>query len=231
MAITHANTAIERDDASARPATERRRARVAAIALIASPIFWFVGALAFFTTLGAFYSADDPVAKLNGIAGQRVAWTVQSLLFFSGALSASVGLVTLARLLRSDAPALARVATIAAIAAAILSVGYLLVRLFAPLEGVRNANEVPPILLDMHGYGSTPWLGVVGIGLTVGAVGLLAIALVTSGKARLTGGFVALLSGVLLVAILSGQTPPPVAVYPIAAVLGVRLLFWHAIGS
>jgi hypothetical protein len=229
--ITHANTSAHTDDAAADPAAERKRARVAAIALIASPILWFAGALAFFNTLGAFYSADDPVAKLNGIAGQRAAWTVQSLLFFAGALAASLGLILVARLLRSDAPAFARIGTVAAVAAAIVNAGYTLVRLVAPLEGVRSASEVPPILLDMHGYGTTPWLGVVGIGLTAGTVGLLAIALVTSGKARLTGALVALLSGALLVAILSGQTPPPVAVYPIAAVLGVRLLFWRAIGT
>jgi hypothetical protein len=229
--ITHANTSARTGDASADPGTERKRARVAGIALIASPIFWFVGAVAFFTTLGAFYSAEDPVAKLNGIAGQRAAWTVQSLLFFAGALAASLGLILVARLLRSDAPTLVRVAAIAAVAAAMLSVGYLFVRLAAPLDSVRDASEIPPILLDMHGYGTTPWLGVVGIGLTVGAVGLLAIALVTTGKARLTGALLALLSGALLAALLSGQTPPPVVVYPIAAVLGVRLLFWRAIGS
>lgn len=230
VAITKEIT-VQTDDASAGSTAERKRARVAGVALIVSPILWFVGALAFFSTLGTFYSADDPVAKLNGIAGQRGAWTVQSLVFFAGALSASFGLILAARLLRSDAPALARVATIAAVAAAMLNVGYLFVRLFAPLDGVRDASEIPPILLDMHGYGATPWLGVVGIGLTGGAVGLLAIALVTSGKARLTGALLALLSGALLAALLSGQTPPPVVVYPIAAVLGVRLLFWRAIGT
>ncbi|MEX2046887.1 MAG: hypothetical protein WEE03_06965 [Chloroflexota bacterium] len=234
MSITHANTAVQTSDGSANPAAERKRARVAAIALIASPILWFVGALAFFTTLGAFYSESDPVAKLNGIAGQRVAWTVQSLIFFAGALSASVGLILLARLLRSDAPALARAGAIAATASATANAVFLVVRLAAPLDGVRDASEIPALLMDIHGFGTNaPWLAAMTTPVLVAAVGLLAIASYTSGKARLTGALVALLCGAVLAAMLfmairSGGQLPPVVVYPIAASLGVRLLFWGA---
>lgn len=232
VAITNAITAVQAGDASAGPTAERKRARVAGVALIVSPILWFVGALAFFTTLGTFYSADDPVTKLNGIAGLRAAWTVQSLVFFAGALSASIGLILLARLLRSDAPALARIGTVAAAAAAVVTAVFTVVRLVAPLDGVRNASEIPQLLLDIHGYGTNaPWLGAVGTVVTVGALGLLAIALYTSGKARLTGALVTLLCGAVLAAILSGGPLPPVVVYPICAVLGVRLLFWRATGS
>jgi hypothetical protein len=230
--ITQANTSARTGDASADPGAERKRARVAGIALIASPIFWFVGALAFFTTLGAFYSADDPVAKLNGIAGQRVAWTVQSLLFFAGALAASVGLILLARLLRSDAPMLARTGMIAAGASAIANGAFLIIRLAAPLDGVRDASEIPPLLMDIHRFGTNaPWLGALVLLFKVAAVGVLAVALYTSAKAKLTGALVALLSGALLAAIFSGAPLPPVVVYPIAALLGVRLLFWRAFGS
>lgn len=230
--ITHASTGVQTPDASAGPTAERKRARVAGVALIVSPILWFVGALAFFTTLGTFYSAPDPVDKLNGIAGQRVAWTVQSLIFFAGALSASVGLILLARLLRSDAPALARIGMIAAAAAALVNAVFMIVRLAAPLDGVRDASEIPPLLLDIHRFGTNaPWLGAMVILVTVAAVGLLAIALYTSGRARLTGALVTLLCGAVLAAILSGGPLPPVVVYPICAVLGVRLLFWRATGS
>lgn len=230
--ITHANTSAHTGDAAADPAAERKRARVAAIALIASPILWFVGALAFFNTLGAFYSADDPVAKLNGIAGQRVAWTIQTLLFFAGALCASVGLILVARLLRAEAPALAGIGAIAAAAAAMVSAVPVVIRLAAPLDGVRDASEVPPLLLDVHAYGTNaPWLGVIPILVTVGAIGLLAVALYLSGKAKWTGAILVLLCGALLVSILTGGSPPPVVVYPIAALLGVRVLFWRTAGS
>lgn len=230
--MTRANTAVQTADASAGMAAERRRARVAAIALIASPILWLVGALAFFTTLGAFYSAADPVAKLNGIAGQRVAWTVQSLIFFTGALTASVGLILLARLLRSDAPMLARTGMIAAAASAIANGAFLIIRLAAPLDGVRDASEIPPLLMDIHRFGTNaPWLGALVLLFKVAAVGVLAVALYTTGKAKLTGALVALLSGALLAAIFSGAPLPPVVVYPIAALLGVRLLFWRTSGS
>jgi hypothetical protein len=230
--ITHANTSAYTGDASGVRAAERRRARVAAIVLIASPILWLVGALVFFNTLGAFYSAADPVAKLNGIAGQRVAWTVQSLIFFVGALSASIGLILLARLLRSDAPALTRVGAIAAAASAVANAVFLVIRLAAPLDGVRDASEIPTLLLDMHRFGTNaPWLGAMVLLFPVVAVGVLGVALYTSGKARLTGALVALLSVGLLAAILSGGPLPPVVVYPIAALVGVRLLFWRATGS
>jgi hypothetical protein len=230
--ITHGNTAVHTSDASAGPAAERKRARVAAIALIASPIFWRVGALAFFTTLGAFYSESDPVAKLNGIAGQRGAWTVQSLLFFAGALSASVGLVILARLLRSDAPTLARIGAVAASLSAIASAAVVVIRLAAPLDRVRDASEVPPLLMAVHSFSASPsWFGTASILVTVAAVGLLAIALYTSGRAKLTGALTTLGCVALAVMILARGGIPPVVVYPIAAVLGVRLLFWRPIGS
>lgn len=230
--ITHSNTPARADDASAGAAIERGRARLAAIALIASPVLWFIGALAFFNTLGTFYSAADPVAKLNGIAGLRLAWTVQSLIFFAGALSASVGLILLARLLRSDAPALARIGTVAAAASAVANGAFLIIRLAAPLDGVRDASEIPPLLMDMHRFGTNaPWLGALVLLFKVAAVGVLAVALYRSGRAKLTGALVALLSAALLAVIFSGAPLPPVTVYPIAAVLGVRLLFWRATGS
>lgn len=226
--ISKANTTPNIGEASA----ERKRARAAALALIASPILWLVGALAFFTTLGTFYSAADPVTKLNGIAGLRTAWTVQSLIFFAGALSASLGLILLARLLRSDAPALARAGMIAAAASATANAVFLIIRLAAPLDGVRDASEIPALLLDIHGFGTNaPWLSGAVTLVTVAAVGLLAVALYTSSKARLAGALVALLCGAVFAAILSGGPLPPVVVYPIAAVLGVRLLIWRATGS
>ncbi|HEY8825224.1 MAG TPA: hypothetical protein VIP07_10090 [Candidatus Limnocylindria bacterium] len=230
--ITHTNTAVQTSDASTGPTAERKRARVAAVALIASPILWFVGAVAFYSTLGAFYNADDPVAKLNGIAGQRLAWTLQSLLFFAGAIAASVGLVILARLLRSDAPALARIGTIAASLSAIAAAAVLGIRFAAPLDGVRDASEVPPLLIAVHSFGASPsWLGTANILVAVAAVGLLAIALYTSGRARLTGALVTLGCVAVALTILARGGIPPVIVYPIAAILGVRLLFWRATGS
>lgn len=235
--ISKANSTPNMSEASADQGPERKRARLAALALIASPVLWLVGALAFFTTLGAFYSPGDPMTKVNGIAGQRVAWTVQSLIFFAGALSASVGLILLARLLRSDAPALARAGAIAATASATANAVFLVVRLAAPLDGVRDASEIPALLMDIHGFGTNaPWLAAMTTPVLVAAVGLLAIASYTSGKARLTGALVALLCGAVFAAMLSaavrsGGQLPPVTVYPIAAVLGVRLLFWRAKGS
>lgn len=207
-------------------------ARIAAFALIASPAFWFVGAVAFFTTLGAFYTADDPVAKLNGIAGQRVAWTVQSILFSLGGLSAAAGLIVAAGLLRSDAPALARAGMVAASGSAIATVAILAIRLAAPLDGVRDASEVPPLLLAVHSFSAAP--SVLGNGyvlLTVAAVALVAMAMYTSGRAKVTGALVALACALVAVALLTRGGLPPVVVYPIAAVLGVRLLFWRATGS
>jgi len=212
--------------------TEQKRARLAALALIASPILWFVGALAFFTTLGAFYSAADPVSKLNGIAGQRLAWTVQSLIFFAGALSASVGLVILARLLRSNTPTLALIGTIAASLSAIASAASLGIRLAAPLDGVRDASEVPPLLMAVHSFSASPsWFAMASILVTVAGVGLLAIALYTSGRAKLTGAVTTLACVALALIILARGGIPPVVVYPIAAILGVRLLFWRPTGS
>ena len=231
MSFTRANTAVGAEDASTGAAAERTRAQIAGAMLIASPIFWLVGALVFFNTLGPFYSPGDAVTKLNGIAGQRVAWIVQSVLFFAGALSASIGLILLARLLRQVAPALARAGAIAAAASATTNAVFLVIRLAAPLDGVRDASEIPTLLLDMHRFGTNaPWLGAAVLLFKVAAVGLLAVGLYVGGRARLTGVLVALLSGALLIAILAGGPLPPVTVYPICAILGVRLVFWRVTG-
>ncbi|HUG07032.1 MAG TPA: hypothetical protein VMQ78_10845 [Candidatus Limnocylindria bacterium] len=230
--ISKANTTPNIGEAPADQAAERKRARLAALALIASPALWFVGALAFFTTLGAFYTTDDPVAKLNGIAGQRVAWTVQSVLFALGGLTAAAGLIIVARLLRSDVPALARAGMVAASSSAIATVAILAIRLAAPLDGVRDVSEVPPLLLAVHSsIGAPSLLGNGVVLVTVAAVALVAIALYTSRRAKVTGALVALACSVVALAIIARGGLPPVVVYPIAAVLGVRLLFWRPIGS
>lgn len=230
--ITHADTTLRTGDTLGGQAVERRRARLAALALIASPMLWFVGAVAFFTALGAFYTADDPVAKLNGIAGQRVAWTIQSILFSLGGLFAAAGLIIVARLLRSDAPQLARAGMVAAACSAIASVAILGIRLAAPLDGVRDASQVPSLLIAVHSFSAAPSpLGNAIVLLTVAALALVALALYTSGRAKLTGALVALACALVAVALLGRGGLPPVVVYPIAAVLGVRLLFWRATGS
>ncbi len=51
-------------------------------------------------------------------------------------------------------------------------------------------------------------------------------ALFRSGRARLAGALVAALSVLVLVALLGRGSLPPILVFPIAAVLGVGLLFW-----
>lgn len=207
-------------------------ARIASLALIASPALWFVGAVAFFATLGAFYSAADPVAKLNGIAGQRVAWTIQSILFSLGGLSAAAGLIIVARLLRADVPGLARAGMIAASCSAMAAVAILAIRLAAPLDGVRDASEVPPLLIAVHSFSEAPSLLASAIVLvTVAAVALVAMALYTSGRAKVTGALVALGCAVVAAAILGSGGIPPVVVYPLVAVLGVRLLFWRPTGA
>jgi len=102
----------------------------------------------------------------------------------------------------------------------------------APLDGVRDASEVPPLLIAVHSFGASPsWLGTANILVAVAAVGLLAIALYTSGRARLTGALVTLGCVAVALTILARGGIPPVIVYPIAAILGVRLLFWRATGS
>lgn len=206
---------------------ERRRARIAGLALVASPILWLVGAAVSNVVapqLGGFYGRGDPVTKVNALVGQQVPWTVQSLLFFGGTLAAVVGLALLAQLLwHTRAAALARAGLIGLVAVLGLNAFALLLRLTAPMQGVRDMAEVPPLLMAVHSPG---WLGVFTTVLTVATVALLAAALFWSGRAKLTGGGVAALSGLLLVVILAGGPPPPVLVYPIAALLGVRLLFW-----
>ncbi len=229
---TAAARATEADAARETTAGEddRRPARIAALALIASPILWFVGALvsrAFAPQFDGFYEhyEDDPVRALNALAGQHVPWTVQSLLFFAGTLAAVVGLVVLARLLRDTrAAALARAGVIGSVAVAGLSAFVILLRLTAPLDGVRDAAEVPTLLIAAH----TGWLNIVFGGLTGLTVAVYGAALFWSGRAKLTGAVVAGLSALVVVAVLGRGSLPPVLVYPIAAVIGVRLLFWGA---
>lgn len=202
---------------------ERQRARIAGSALIASPVLWFVGAVAFFSTVGAFYNPSQPMSKLNAIAGQRLAWTMQSVVFLLGTLTAVVGLVLLASLLRrTRAALLARVGAIGALAAAAIMVFFFLVRVSAPLDGVQSATDVPALLMAVH-FG---WLNVLANSVILLTVMVFGVALVQSGRAIVMGGVVAAVAALVLLVVLIGGPLPAVIVYPIAAVLGVRLLFW-----
>ena len=209
---------------------ERRRARIAGLALIASPILWWVGAVPFLPRLGGFYGTEnygDPVARLNSIAGEQAAWIVQSLLFFAGTVGAVVGLALLTSLLRQTrAATLARAGVVGLVAVMGLSAFSMLVRLTAPMHGVSDLAEVPVFLMAVHSPG---WIGLVGTCLTIATVATYAVALFWSGRAKVTGALVAALSGLLLAAVLTAERPPPpVVVYPIAALVGARLLFWGA---
>ncbi|MDP9374006.1 MAG: hypothetical protein M3Q65_16425 [Chloroflexota bacterium] len=206
----------------------RWRARIAGLALIASPILWFVGALIsrkFAPQLNGFYGDGDPVSKLNALVGQQVPWALQSVLFFAGTLAALAGLVILAGLLRrTRAGGLARTGGIGIVAVAVVSAFVFLLRLTAPLGGVRDTAEVPALLIAAH----SGWLNMVTSGLTALTVAVYGAALFWSGRARLTGALVVALSGLVLIALLGRGSLPPVLIYPVAAIIGVRLLFWDA---
>lgn len=206
---------------------ERRRAKIAGLLLIASPVLWIVGALVsqvLVPQLSGFYGRGEPVSKINALAGQQVPWAVQSLLFFAGALAAVVGLALLAGLLRhTRAAALARAGMVGLVAVVGTHVFILFLRLAAPMGGVRDAAEVPALLIEAH----SGWLNVVLGSLTALTVAAYAAALVWSGRARLTGALGAALSLLVLFALVARGSLPPVLIYPIAAVLGVRLLFWR----
>jgi hypothetical protein len=199
--------------------------KIAGLLLISSPVLWFVGAVAFMPQVGDFYSPGDSITKLGALTGQQAAWTIQSILFFAGTLAAVIGLGLLVGLLKHTRSAvLARagmgdIITVAAVYAFIL-----LLHLTAPTDGIRDTIEVPSLLMSAH-FG---WLGIVATGLTLLTVALYGLALFWSGVAKVTGVLVAALSGLVLVALLAGGPLPPVIVYPIAAILGVRLLFLKA---
>lgn len=202
---------------------ERRDARVAGLALVASPVVWFVGALLSLVvapSLGVFYTSTDPVTQVNAIAGQRVIWTVQSLMFFAGTLGAVFGLAFVVRRLgRTRAATLARRAVFGLVAVVVLN-GVAMVLRLAAHAGVQDATEVPTLLIAAH-FG---WLSLVTSVVTAVTVAAVGLALLWSGLAKLTGALVAALSVLVLVALLGGGPLPPVVIYPIAALLGARLL-------
>jgi hypothetical protein len=199
--------------------------KIAGLLLISSPVLWFVGAVAFMPQVGDFYSPGDSITKLGALTGQQAAWTIQSILFFAGTLAAVIGLGLLVGLLKHTRSAvLARAGMGGIITVAAVYAFILLLRLTAPTDGIRDTIEVPSLLMSAH-FG---WLGIVATGLTLLTVALYGLALFWSGVAKVTGVLVAALSGLVLVALLAGGPLPPVIVYPIAAILGVRLLFLKA---
>lgn len=210
---------------------ERPRARIAGLALIASPIVWWLTAVVLFPTLGGFYArGDDPLTKLNALASQQAAWTVQSLVFFGGTLAAVVGLGLLASLLwHTRAAALARAGAIGSLAIAGVSVFTVLLRVTTSVDAVRTEADVPTLMMAAH-FG---WFQIASACLVAATVAIHAAALFWSGRAKVTGALVAALSGLALVALLArtGGPPAPLIVYPLAALLGVRLLFWGAAPS
>jgi hypothetical protein len=205
---------------------ERRSARIAGAALVASPVLWFGGVLPFRSSaIFGFYEyyETDPVRALDALAGQQVAWLTQTALFFAGTAVALVGLVLLGRLLwRTRAAALARAGLLGVVATAALFAWSMVLRFMAPTDGVRTEEQVPALLIPAH----TGWLNIVTVGLAALTLAVYGAALLRSGRARLAGALVVALSALVVVALLGRGSLPPVLVFPIAAVLGVRLLFW-----
>lgn len=195
--------------------------KAAGILMIASPFLWFAGAVAFIGQVGRFYDPGDPITRLAGLEGQRGAWAAQSLLFFAGTQVLVIGLLLLAaRLRRTRARSLAAAGAIASAAVALSSAFTLVVRLAAP-EGVRSAADVPEILMSLH-FGP---LGVAITGLTLVTVAVFGVALVQSRLAKVSGAVLAAMCVLVLFATLTGGPLPPVVVYPIAALMGARVLF------
>lgn len=204
------------------PEGARRRARLAGILLIASPVLWFLGVGPLRSQTGGFYDhyEDDPMRALNEIAGNGGAWIAQSLLFFAGTLAAVAGLVILASLLRGTAgEALARAGAVGAVAVAALNACVFVVRLMAPTDGVGSEDEIPSLLIPAH----TGWLNFVTVVLTVLTLLVFAAAVFRVG-ARVVGALVGGLAALVLVALVGQGSLPPVIVYPIALVLGVGVL-------
>jgi len=199
-----------------------RRSKIAGLLLIASPVLWLVGAVVFMPQIGEFYGEGDSLTKLAALTGQQAAWTLQSLLFFAGTLGAMIGLALLSVILRQTrATSLARLGMVGIVAVAAVYTFILFLRLTAPTDGELEAVEGSSLMLAAH-FG---WLGIIGIGLTLITVTVYGVALFLTGRAKMTGGLVAVLSTLALVAVLIGGPLPPVIVYPVAAILGVRLLF------
>ena len=199
--------------------------KIAGLLLIISPVLWIVGAVAFMPQVGDFYSPGDSLTKLGALTGQQAAWTGQSLVFFAGTLAAVIGLGLLVGILKpTRAAVLVRVGAGGSITVAAVYAFILLLRLTAPTDGIGDAIEVPSLLMSAH-FG---WLGIVATGLMLLTVAFYGSALYWSGVAKVTGVLVAALSGLVLVVLLAGGPLPPVIVYPIAAILGVRLLFLKA---
>lgn len=205
---------------------ERRRARAAGAALVASPILWFGGVLPFRSSpIFGFYEhyETDLVRALDALAGQQGAWLAQTALFFTGTAAAVLGLALLARLLwRTRAAALARAGLLGLVAMAVLFAWSFFLRFTAPTVGVQSEEEVPALLISAH----TGWLNMVTVGLTALTLAMYGAALFRSGRARFAGALVVALSALVLVAVLDRGSLPPVLVFPITAVLGGRLLFW-----
>jgi hypothetical protein len=207
---------------------ERRGARIAGAALVASPVLWFGGVLPFRSSaIFGFYEhyETDPIRALNALTGQQAAWITQTVLFFAGTAVAVVGLALLARLLwRTRAAALARAGVLGVVAMAALYGWGFVLRLTAPTDGVRTEDEIPALLIPAH----TGWLNTVTVGLTALTLIVYGAALFRTRRARLAGALVVALSALVLVALLGRGSLPPALVFPIAAILGVRLLFWGA---
>lgn len=201
----------------------RRRRRSAGLLLVAAPVLWLLGAVAFRSRVKGFYEQydADPVRAVDSLAGQQAAWVGQSLLFFAGTALAVVGLVLLAQLLKGGRGSmLAAAGVVVAAAVLVLNLVGLVLRLAAPTDGVRTQAEVPALLIPLH----TGWLNLLTVALTLVMIGLFAAAMVRRGDARWTGTVVVVLSALVLVGLLRRGSLPPVAAYPLAGVLGLRLL-------
>jgi hypothetical protein len=199
-----------------------RRIKIAGLSLIVSPVLWFIGAVLFRPQLGGFYDEGDSLTKLSALTGEQTAWTFQSFIFFAGTMATVVGLWLLASFLQKTRTAqLARYGKVGIAAVAALITVILFLRLAAPTNGAVTANSAPLMMAAHFG-----WLGTVFTSLTVLTVALYGAVLFWSKQAKISGALVSVLSILVFVATLSGGPLPPVIIYPIVAILGVRMLFW-----
>jgi hypothetical protein len=205
---------------------ERQRAKLAGLSLIASPVLWLIGAVAFRSVVGGFYENDETLAKLGALTGHSVAWVVQSLIFFAGTLAAVIGLGLLAGILQQTrATLLGRIGMVGIVAVTAVNAFIMFLRLAAPTDGAGDAVEASSLLMASH-FG---WLGSVNAALTLLTVVVYGAALFWTERAKVTGVVVVTLSTLIFVAMLTSGTHAPIAYYPIVAILGVRLLFGKAL--
>lgn len=198
--------------------TSKRRARLAgALLIVGTIIFWIGSAM----PNSVVYMTPGLLEKIELIASHRTSWVLQHIFFLAGVTATAIGLVILATILReTNTRRLATGGLIGILLATVVWTVAPYFRLSVPAEEIPRTSDVPPLSLAAF----SGWMFVAFTVLTLGALIVHGAALFQSGLLKRLRGVAAILSSLMLLAVIILGDWWPEIQYFVTSLIGIGLL-------